>query len=717
MNVLEVTDLRVGYAPGVRAVRGVDFTVAPSEVLGIVGESGSGKTALALAMMGLLPPHARVTGSVRLCGDELIGRSDAELSRVRGKDLAMVFQDPLSALTPVYPVGDQIAETIRVHAGATRAAARARAVELLDLVGIPGAARRARAYPHEFSGGMRQRVMIAMAIANDPVAIVADEPTTALDVTIQAQVLDVLRVAKEATGAAIVLITHDLGVVAGFADRVMVMYAGRAVESGPVDEIYRRPRMPYTIGLLQSLPRIDGIAGRFAEGAPQQDRQQDVKPAGEQDGGPRRGSGGRKAPAEGVPPGASAEVTGCPFLPRCPVATVECAGEEPEPVLVGPSGHTAACVNTVATVDPAGVFPVEDTGVSAVPRPGRPPRAERSIVLQVEDLVRYHPLYRGTLLKRRAGAVRAVDGIGFDVREGETLALVGESGCGKTTALMEILRLSRPQRGRVAVLGEDTAALRAAHRRALRRDVQVVFQDPFTSLDPRMRVADILAEPLTTHGVPAPRIGDRVRELLKLVGLETVHAERYPHGLSGGQRQRVGIARALALRPRLLLLDEPVAALDVSVQAGVMDLLEELRARLGLAYLFVAHDLAVVRRIADRVAVMYFGRILEIGAVDDVYGDPAHPYTRALLDAVPLPDPGLERRRRRVPLQGEPPDPTAPPAGCRFRSRCPRYATLNAVQSRLCDEHDPEPRDIAAHRDADRRVACHHPLVETGDER
>ncbi|MBO2459717.1 dipeptide ABC transporter ATP-binding protein [Actinomadura violacea] len=701
MTVLAVRDLTVRYAPGVDAVRGVGFDVGAGEVLGVVGESGSGKTALALAMMGLLPPDARVTGSVRLRGEELLGRSDAELSRVRGKDLAMVFQDPLSALTPVHPVGDQIAEAVRIHSGATWPAARARAVELLDLVGIPGAARRARAHPHEFSGGMRQRVMIAMAIANDPVAIVADEPTTALDVTVQAQVLDVLRAAKEATGAAIVLITHDLGVVAGFADRIMVMYAGRAVESGPVEEVYRRPRMPYTIGLLQSLPRM-GVAGG-ARPAPI-----DGAPLAAVEGAPLAAvEGAPLAAVEGAGPVvASAPGGGCAFRARCPVAVDACADGDPEPALVGPARHTAACVNTEATADPDEVFPLPDP----VLPPVRPPRRERPAVLEVDGLVRHHPLYRGTLFRRRAGTVHAVDGIGFDVREAETLALVGESGCGKTTALMEILRLARPQRGRVAVLGQDTAALRRSRRKALRRDVQVVFQDPFTSLDPRMRVADIIAEPLAAHGVRAP--GGRVRELLDLVGLEPVHAARYPHGLSGGQRQRVGIARALALEPRLLLLDEPVAALDVSVQAGVMDLLEGLRARLGIAYLFVAHDLAVVHRIADRVAVMYMGRIVEIGSVDEVYGHPAHPYTRALLDAVPLPDPRLERRRRRVPLRGDLPDPTAPPPGCRFRSRCPRYAELGAVEARRCQEHDPMPRPMSTDRESDQWAACHHPLAE-----
>ncbi|MFB4311082.1 dipeptide ABC transporter ATP-binding protein [Actinomadura sp. GTD37] len=591
MTVLRVTGLTVGFGSGVRAVRGAGFAVEAGEVLGIVGGSGAGKTALALAVMGLLPDGAAVTGSVRLRGAELVGRSDAELSRVRGRDLAMVFQEP--ALTPVRTVGDQIAEAVRVHSGAARPAASGRAVELLDMVGVPGAARRARAYPHEFSGGMRQRVMIAMAIAGDPGVILADEPTSALDVTVQAQILDVLRTAKEATGAAIVLITHDLGVVAGFADRVMVMHGGRVVETGPVEQVYRRPRAAYTAGLLRSAPRLDG------KGAPE-------------------------------------------------------------------------------------------------PRPGRP------VVLRVDGLVRHYPVLNGTLVRRRVGTVRAVDGIEFDVREGETLALVGESGCGKTTTLMEILRLARPQEGRVVVLGRDTASLSAARRKVLRRDVQVVFQDPAASLNPRMRVTDIIAEPLTAHGVPSSHIGGRVKELLELVGLEPGHALRRPHALSGGQKQRVGIARAIALEPRLLLLDEPVAALDVSAQASVMALLEDLRDRLGLAYLVVAHDLAVVHRIAHRVAVMHMGRIVESGPVRDVYEAPSHPYTRVLLDAIPLPDPSPGRRR--VPLRGDPPDPMSPLAGCRFRGRCPRYLTLTAMDARVCEEQDPQPCG-----GPDRWVACHHP--------
>ncbi|WP_245627553.1 ABC transporter ATP-binding protein [Actinomadura oligospora] len=680
MNVLEVRDLSVTYRPDVRAVRGVSLSVGRGQVLGVVGESGSGKTAVALAVLGLLPERTKVTGSVRLRGRELLDLSDGEMSRIRGKDLAMVFQDPLSSLTPVHAVGDQIAEAIRIHSGATRAAARARAVELLDLVGIPDAARRARAHPHEFSGGMRQRVMIAMAVANDPLAIVADEPTTALDVTLQAQVLDVLRTAGEAAGAAILMITHDLGMVAGFADRVLVMYAGRAVESGPVEDIYRRPRMPYTIGLLRSLPRLDGTSGR-------------------------------PVPIDGAPPPLNALPPGCPFTPRCPIASTACKDEEPQLLPVGRPGHAAACVNTPATRDSDAVFPLTaapDLFTPDGPDVATRARTSREAVLDVKDLHRFHVEHRSPL-GRGTGSLRAVDGVTFDIRAGETLGLVGESGCGKTTVLMEILAMTRPRHGgRIEVLGEDTADLNGAGRKALRRNVQVVFQDPFSSLDPRMRVSAILAEPLRTHGFPTEHIPDRVQELLKLVGLEPSHAGRHPHGLSGGQRQRVAIARALALEPSLILLDEPVASLDVSVQAGIIDLLEELRARLGLAYLFVAHDLAVVRRVADRIAVMHRGRIVEIGDVEHVYEAPAHPYTCALLDAVPIPDPVLERKRGRVRLPDVPPDAPRLENGCRFRQRCPRYLVLSEESRTLCDQEDPEFRAVAG--EPDRMVACHYAL-------
>ncbi|GAA1621152.1 ABC transporter ATP-binding protein [Nonomuraea maheshkhaliensis] len=663
--VLEVSDLTVSFGD-VHAVRGVSYSVRPGEVLGIVGESGSGKSVTSAAVMGLLPPGARVTGSVRLHGQELIGAPERRLNAVRGRSMSMVFQDPLSALTPVYRVGDQIAEAVRVHQRVSRESALVKAVELLDLVGIPHPSERALAFPHEFSGGMRQRVVIAMAIANDPDVIICDEPTTALDVTIQAQVLEVLKRAQAKTGAAIVMITHDLGVVAGFADRVLVMYAGRPVEVGDVDDIYYRTRMPYTVGLLGSIPRVD------------------------------RGARQPLVPIEGNPPSPAALPPGCPFAPRCPMRIDACDESEP-PLAEVAGGHRAACIRWEE------VGPREPAAPEA---PGGLPllrvRGERT-VLEVSNLVKEYPLLRGAVFKRRVGTVHAVAGVSFDLRQGETLGLVGESGSGKTTTLTQILELAPPQEGSVVVLGHDTARLRRSERTEIRRDMQVVFQDPLAALDPRMTVHDILAEPLRTHG--RPDAGRRVRELLALVGLDPSHAARYPQDFSGGQRQRIGIARALALEPRLLVLDEPVSALDVSIQAGVINLLDSLRARLGLSYLFVAHDLAVVRHIADRVAVMYLGRIAEIGQVDAVYDAPAHPYTQALLSAIPLPDPVRERSRARILLEGDLPSPAHPPTGCRFRTRCPKFrAELTDAERELCVGVEPEVRLLGA----DQGAACHY---------
>jgi peptide/nickel transport system ATP-binding protein len=684
--LLEVRDLSVSFpseAGRVEAVRALSYDVGPGEVLGIVGESGSGKTVASLAVMNLLPPRAAVSGSVRFAGEELLGRSDAELSAIRGRRIAMIFQDPLSALTPVYTVGDQIAEAVLIHERVPAAAARARAIELLALVGIPEAARRAAAFPHEFSGGMRQRVMIAMAIANRPDLIIADEPTTALDVTIQAQILDVLRTARETTGAAIVLITHDLGVVAGIADRVAVMYAGRLVELGAVDDVFYRARMPYTLGLLGSLPRLDAKTNQPL------------------------------TPIEGEPPSLIELPAGCPFVPRCPLRAQVCVEIDPPlaPMAASGMGHLAACHRSaeVEARDLKGsdVFPAPVVPASAV---ARLPRDQRQPVVEVNGLVKHYALVKGAVFRRRIGTVRAVDGITFDLREGETLGLVGESGCGKTTAIMEMLSLTAPAGGRVVVLGRDTQALSRAERFRIRRDVQVVFQDPLASLDPRLPVGDILAEPLETHGVPAPDRARRVRELLGLVGLRPEHANRYPQAFSGGQRQRIGIARALALSPKLVVLDEPVSALDVSIRAGVINLLERLKADLGLSYLFVAHDLSVVRHVADRVAVMYLGAFTEIGATDEVFDRPAHPYTQALLSAIPLPDPHRERSRRRILLQGDPPSPANPPSGCRFRTRCPKFANeLSDAQRQPCI-HEPPPL-VARTGGQDHLDACHYAEV------
>jgi peptide/nickel transport system ATP-binding protein len=681
--VLEVRDLHVSFpseSGTVTAVRGVSFTLAPGEVLGIVGESGSGKSVSSLAVMGLLPSSAKVEGSIRFHGKELRGLPDREFSALRGEGISMVFQDPLSALTPVYTVGDQIAEAIRIHRDVGKGEADKKAVELLDLVGIPNAKERSRAFPHEFSGGMRQRVMIAMAIANDPDVIIADEPTTALDVTVQAQILEVLKTAQEATGAAIVMITHDLGVIAGFADRVLVMYAGKPVETGSVDDIFYRPRMPYTLGLLGSLPRLD-----------QSERQP-------------------LTPVEGSPPSLIDLPPGCPFAPRCPMKLGVCLELEPELDATRHPGHRTACHRhpeiEEQQLTATDIFPAQ---VAGEPPVARRPRQERTAMLEVEGLVRRFPLTRGAVFRRTVGTVHAVDGITFDIREGETLGLVGESGCGKTTTINEILSLVRPQEGTIAVLGRPTTELGRAGRRENPRYVSVVFKDPLASLDARMPISDILAEPLRTHGVPKEQRDPRVRELLRLVGLGPEHAARYPSEFSGGQRQRVCIARALALEPKLLVLDEPVSALDVSIRAGVINLLEQLREKLSLSYLFVAHDLSVVRHIANRVAVMYLGRIVEIGDVHHVFDAPAHPYTQALLSAIPLPDPHRERERRRVVLQGDLPSPADPPSGCRFRTRCPLFATLSPDRAERCNNEDP----ALIHQGADHGAACHYAQVKT----
>ncbi|MFJ8475346.1 dipeptide ABC transporter ATP-binding protein [Kitasatospora sp. NPDC094011] len=686
--LLAVRDLRVDFAGPhgpVPAVRGVDLTLRRGETLGIVGESGSGKSVTALSVLGLLPGTARVSGSVRLDGRELVGLPGKELAAIRGRRVAMVFQDPLSAFTPVYRIGDQIAEAVRIHQPVDRATARRRAAELLDLVGIPTPDRALDSFPHEFSGGMRQRAMIAMAIANQPDILLADEPTTALDVTIQAQVLDVLRTARAETGAALVLVSHDLGVIAGAADRVAVMYAGRVVETAGVDELFAAPRHPYTLGLIGALPRLDGP------------------------GGPLVPIPGTPAPMAELPPG-------CPFAARCPLVEPRCSTAEPE--LAGADGHSAACVRSDELAErrpaPHEVYPVPSlplplptTGTTDRNRSERD-RSERASVLSVSGLGKTFPLLKGAVFKRKVGEVYAVDGVDLDLREGETLGLVGESGSGKSTTLFELLKLGAPETGRIELLGRDTARLTRAEAERLRSELQIVFQDPMASLDPRMPIGDIVAEPLRARRAPRAEIARRVPELLHQVGLDPDHAVRYPHQFSGGQRQRVSIARALAVRPKLLVLDEPVSALDVSIQAGVLNLLQSLKAELGLSYLFVSHDLSVIRHLADRVSVMYLGRTVEQGSVSAVFDRPRHPYTRALLSAVPLPDPAAERARDRILLAGDPPSPTERRTGCPFRTRCPLYAGLADPTARArCEQERPT---LDGDRGAtDHQAACHHP--------
>ncbi|MFF4078453.1 dipeptide ABC transporter ATP-binding protein [Streptomyces sp. NPDC001777] len=678
--VLSVRDLRVSFpseAGPVEAVRGIGFDLLPGRTLGIVGESGSGKSATAMAVMGLLPPSAEVQGRVLLDGRDLIGLDDRDLSGIRGNSIGMVFQDPLSALTPIFSVGRLLSDALRVHRDLTGRAAREQAVELLDLVGIPDPRSRAKSFPHEFSGGMRQRVVIALAIANRPSVLVADEPTTALDVTVQAQILDVLRLAQKETGAGLVLITHDLGVVAGHADDIAVMYAGRIVERAGADELFRRPTMPYTARLLAAVPTVDSGVHRPL------------------------------VPIGGEPPVLVDLPAGCPFANRCAVARDDCRADEPELREITGHGHVACLrADEIAdgTLDPTG-----DTGPADPPAglsDGPGDRAIGDVVLKVEDLVKTFPVTRGAVLKRRVGTLHAVDRVSFELRAGETLGLVGESGSGKTTTLLEVLRLKRPEGGRIEVDGTDVATVGAAARaRELRRDVQIVMQDPMGALNPRLPVFQLLAEPLRAIGRDRESIGSRVHELLALVGLDASVADRFPAALSGGQRQRIGIARALATEPKLLALDEPLSALDVSVQAGVINLLARLKRELGLAYLVVAHDLAVVRYVSDRIAVMYLGQIVETGETEALFSDPKHPYTRALLSAIPVPDPRRERTRERVVLRGEQPSAARPPAGCVFVDRCPLYRLAGEDVRERCRTERPAPTAVAGR--PGHRYACH----------
>ncbi|MFS8097973.1 ABC transporter ATP-binding protein [Lentzea alba] len=670
--LLSVRDLHVTFPSEngpIGAVRGVSFEVNHGRTVALVGESGSGKSAIAMSVAGLLPPTTKITGDVRLDDQPLLGLTDRQWSSVRGRRIGVVFQNSLSALTPILSVGRQLTDAVRVHTDLPKRRAWQRAVELLDLVGIADPARRAHEFPHQFSGGMRQRVGIALAIANNPDLIIADEPTTALDVTVQAQILDVLELAKAETGAGVLLITHDLGVVAGHADEAVVIYAGRVVERAPVDKFYRAPAMPYTLGLLGSVPDPEAA---------------DRRPL---------------VPIDGEPPSPLHRPPGCAFAPRCPLAEDACLRAEPElmPATVQGNGHTVACLRSAEVQGrrPNDLF--RDTVTADAKVLGH------ETVLRVRGLGRTFPITKGVVLRRRVGTLHAVNDISFDIRTGETLCLVGETGSGKSTTLLEILRLRPPERGSIEVLGYDVASA-SAHDIAthLRRSVQLVMQDSQAAMDPRLPVFELLAEPLHSAGLNARAMGERVSELLDLVGLSPDSLDRFPVTLSGGQRQRLAIARALATRPRLLALDEPVSALDVSVRASVLNLLAQLKAELGLALLVVAHDLAVVRHIADRIAVMYLGHVVEIGPSETLFASPRHPYTQALLSAVPIPDPQRERNRRRIVLTGEQPAAAGLPDGCVFAARCPLRPTLPESLQRSCRTKRPASVNYGGVQ-----VACH----------
>ena len=619
----------------VRAVEGLSFHVDPGEIVAIVGESGSGKSVSALSIMRLLP---RLTGrvpkgTITFNGRNLLDLSDEEMREIRGRDISMIFQEPMTSLNPLLTIGMQITEPLQIHLNMTDEQARARTIELLTLVGIPDPERRLGQYPHQFSGGMRQRVMIAIGLACNPQLIIADEPTTALDVTIQAQILELMKDLSRKLNIALIIITHNLGVVARYADRVIVMYAARLVEQGAADAVFHRPRHPYTMGLLRSVPRLD------------------------------RPRGARLETIEGLPPNLASALPGCRFAPRCPFRLPIC-DEEP-PLFRTDTGGVSRCHRHQEITEGKITWAAVDSGVQDTAK------QDTVALLSVRHLTKHFVASGG--LRLGGGVVRAVDDVSFNIYPGETLGLVGESGCGKTTIGRLILRLEKPTSGHIEFEGVDLATASDAELKAIRRKVQVIFQDPYSSLNPRMTVGQIIGEPLHVYKLlpKDKKIGDRVGELLLQVGLRPEMAERYPHQLSGGQRQRIGIARALAMEPTFIVCDEAVSALDVSIQGQIINLLEDLQRRLGIAYLFIAHDLAVVRHISMRVIVMYFGRIMEVADRDAIYRDPQHPYTIGLLDAAPVPDPTIEKGREPRLVTGELPSHLAPPSGCVFNTRCP----------------------------------------------
>ncbi len=648
MSLLQVENLRLGFTAGkttLPAVDGISFAISRGETFALLGESGCGKSATAQGIMRLLPAAGRLLGgTVRLAGEELLALPEAEMRSRRGRQMAMIFQEPATSLNPVLTVGRQIGEVLERHLGLRGAAATARMLELLRQVGIADPERRLGEYPFQLSGGMKQRVMIAIALAGEPELLIADEPTTALDVTVQAQILDLLAKIQAERGMGMLLITHDLGVVARMAQRIGVMYAGELVEVATREDFFSRPQHPYTQALFAALPEVA-----------------------------RRGAQLTTIP--GQVPALAAMPTGCRFAARCAEAMSVCREVAP-PWREATPGHAVRChwSGEWAATQVAASPPAVD--------------AQNAAFLAVDRLQVHFPIRRG-LLQRTVGHVRAVDGVALAISPGRTLALVGESGCGKTTVGKALLQLIKPTAGSVRVGGTELVGLTGQRLRAARRHLQMVFQDPFASLNPRLRVGEIIAEGMAARDVA-------VAALLGQVGLPADAAARYPHEFSGGQRQRIAIARALAVQPELLICDEPTSALDVSVQAQILNLLKRLQEELGVAYLFITHNFAVVEYLAHDVAVMYLGRIVERGRAEEVLRTPRHPYTQALLSAVPVPR--LEARPEIIRLAGETPSPARPPAGCHFHPRCPRAADI-------CRERYPESRALSASH----TVNCHFP--------
>ena len=650
-----------------RAVDDLSFDVMPGETLGIVGESGCGKSVTALSIMRLLPqPMGRIErGAIWFDGQDLAQLPLAAMRRIRGARIGMVFQEPMAALNPVHTVGRQLAEVLLLHNDMRPEEALRQSVAMLDRVGIPAPDVRMGEYPHQLSGGMRQRVVIAIALACKPDLVIADEPTTALDVTIQAQILELLRELQNDLGMSVILITHDLGVIAETSNRVVVMYAGRLAEKGTVFDVFDAPAHPYTEGLLASIPTLNTVS-------------KSALPV-----------------IEGMVPGLADLPPGCPFENRCGYRRDRCVAAVPGPEVIAGAHSVSCCRWREIGAEPG---PASMGGDAALPAADPAGGAAAEPILDVADLAMHFPVRQG-VLRRARRFNRAVDGVSLRIGVGETLGLVGESGCGKSTLGRSIVRLYTPTAGTITFRGEDITRLTGGALKPFRRHIQMIFQDPVESMNARHTVRDILAEPLVVQ-----RIGDgaarerRVRELLAIVGLPARSVTRYPFEFSGGQRQRIGIARALALNPSLVVCDEPVSALDVSIQSQILNLLCDLQRQFRLSYLFISHDLAVVKHVADRIAIMYLGKIVETGTGEEIYRAPQHPYTQSLIGAVPIPDP--HRHVHRTVLAGDVPSPIDPPSGCAFHPRCPRAASR-------CRRELPVLKPVSG---ASRRVACH--LVE-----